>query len=297
MKQNNATHKSGYVNIIGLPNVGKSTLMNRLLGDKLSIVTHKPQTTRHRILGILSAPEYQMILSDVPGYVSETNYQMHRRMNSYVEESFEDADILLLMIDPGDALELAPEFIEKIVISEVPKMLIINKADKFSDEVVHSKMLEWQEKIAFDETIVLSAREGDGVPGLLELLLQYLPEGPVYYPKDQLSNRNVRFFISEMIREQIFLQYRQEIPYSAQVDIERFVEEENIIHIDAMIYVNRKSQKYILIGKNGSAIKDLGIESRKNIETFLEKQVFLKLHVKVREKWRDNEDLLQKFGY
>ncbi len=297
MKQSNTAHKSGFVNIIGLPNVGKSTLMNHLLGEKLSIVTHKPQTTRHRILGILSAPDYQMIISDVPGYVEETSYHMHRKMNSYVEESFQDADILMVMIDPGDKSELAPNIIQRIEKSEAFKILIVNKTDKFTEEEVEVVVNSWSEKLTFDKTFRISAEKGDGIPELLEVLVEKLPEGPAYYPKDQISDRNVRFFISEMIREQIFLQFRQEIPYSAQVDIEGFQEEEEITRIEAMIYVNRKSQKYIIIGEKGAAIKELGIQSRKTIEDYLDKKVFLKLHVKVREKWRNNEDLLRKFGY
>ena len=297
MKQSNTAHKSGFVNIIGLPNVGKSTLMNHLLGEKLSIVTHKPQTTRHRILGILSDPDYQMVISDVPGYVEETSYQMHRKMNSYVEESFQDADILMVMVDPGDKSELAPNIIHRIEKSEAFKILIVNKTDKFTEEEVEVIVNSWSEKLTFDKTFRISAEKGDGTQELLEVLVEQLPEGPAYYPKDQISNRNVRFFISEMIREQIFLQFRQEIPYSAQVDIEGFQEEEEITRIEAMIYVNRKSQKNIIIGEKGSAIKELGIQSRKNIEDYLDKKVFLKLHVKVREKWRNNEDLLRKFGY
>lgn len=297
MKQNNLVHKSGFVNIIGLPNVGKSTLMNQLLGEKLSIVTHKPQTTRHRILGILSAPEYQIVLSDVPGYVEDMSYQMHRKMNSYIEESFKDGDILLVMINPGDHTELAPDVVKLIDGSKAYKILVINKIDLFDPADVKAKAASWNEKLTFDETRLISAEKGEGVGDLLDDLVQHLPEGPAYYPKDQISNKNVRFFISELIREQIFLQFRQEIPYSAQVDIEGYKDKEDIIHIEAMIYVNRKSQKYIIIGKNGSAIKELGIQARKNIEEFLGKQVFLKLHVKVREKWRNNDDLLRKFGY
>ncbi|WP_261395401.1 GTPase Era [Membranihabitans marinus] len=297
MKLNNIAHKSGFVNIIGLPNVGKSTLMNQLLGEKLSIVTHKPQTTRHRILGILSAPEYQIVLSDVPGYVEDMSYEMHRKMNTYIEESFKDGDILLVMINPGDQTELAPEVLKLIDKSKAYKILVVNKIDLHDSDDVKNTAAQWNEKLAFDETRLMAAETGEGVGELLDTLVAHLPEGPAYYPKDQISNKNVRFFISEMIREQIFLQFRQEIPYSAQVDIEGYTDKEDIIHIDAIIYVNRKSQKYIIIGKNGSAIKQLGIASRKNIEEFIGKQVFLKLHVKVREKWRNNEDLLRKFGY
>src|SRR5690606_27983025 len=271
--------------------------MNQLLGEKLSIVTHKPQTTRHRILGILSAPEYQMILSDVPGYVEEVTYHMHRKMNSYIDESFEDADILLVMVSPTDEKVLADQLIQQVDKSKAFKILIINKIDQSTSESVAEVSKEWNEKIKFDNTAEISAEHGTGVGDLLDELVAHLPEGPSYYPKDQISNKNIRFFISEIIREQIFLQFRQEIPYSAQVDIEEYKEEDDIIHISAMIYVNRKSQKYIIIGKNGSAIKELGIQSRQNIEEYLGKKVFLNLHVKVREKWRNNEDLLRKFGY
>lgn len=271
--------------------------MNQLLGEKLSIVTHKPQTTRHRILGILSAPEYQIVLSDVPGYVEDVTYHMHRKMNSYIDESFEDADMLLVMISPLDQNQLAEEILQRIEKVKVYKVLIINKIDLVGGDKVERLSKEWNEKLDFDTTLRMNAEQGTGVGDLIDIIVRELPEGPAYYPKDQISNKNIRFFVSEIIREQIFLQFRQEIPYSAQVDIERYKEEKDIIHIEAMIYVNRKSQKNILIGKNGSAIKELGIQSRENIEEYLGKKVFLKLHVKVREKWRNNEDLLRKFGY
>lgn len=277
--------------------MGKSTLINQLLGEKLSIVTPKPQTTRHRILGILSTADYQIVLSDVPGYVEEVSYHMHQKMNSYIEESFEDADILVVMVSPLDQNELADEIVQLIRQSEVYKILVINKVDLSNESEVDALAQQWSEKLPFDKVLKMSAEHGAGVGDLLDVLVEHLPEGPEYYPKDQISNRNIRFFVSELIREQIFLQFRQEIPYSAQVDIESYREEEDIIHIEAMIYVNRKSQKHILIGKNGSAIKELGIKSRENIEEYLGKKVFLKLHVKVRERWRDNEDLLRKFGY
>lgn len=277
--------------------MGKSTLINQLLGEKLSIVTPKPQTTRHRILGILSTADYQIVLSDVPGYVEEVSYHMHQKMNSYIEESFEDADILVVMVSPLDQNELADEIVQLIRQSEVYKILVINKVDLSNESEVDALEQQWSEKLPFDKVLKMSAEHGAGVGDLLDVLVEHLPEGPEYYPKDQISNRNIRFFVSELIREQIFLQFRQEIPYSAQVDIESYREEEDIIHIEAMIYVNRKSQKHILIGKNGSAIKELGIKSRENIEEYLGKKVFLKLHVKVRERWRDNEDLLRKFGY
>ncbi|HLT93785.1 MAG TPA: GTPase Era [Membranihabitans sp.] len=297
MKLSNPTHKSGFVNIIGLPNVGKSTLMNQLLGEKLSIVTHKPQTTRHRILGILSEPHYQIVLSDVPGYVEEISYHMHRKMNSYIDESFEDADVLLVMISPSDTRSLADDLIQRIIESKVYKVLVINKVDLANEAHIEALTQVWKDRIVFDKIHRTVAEKGVGVDDLLNTIVLALPEGPPYFPEDQISDRNIRFFVSEIIREQIFLLYRQEIPYNAQVDIEGYKDEEDIIHIDAMIYVSRNSQKYILIGKQGSAIKELGIRSREQLEEYLGKKVFLKLHVKVREKWRNNEDLLRKFGY
>ncbi|GAA5220315.1 GTPase Era [Membranihabitans marinus] len=297
MKLNNEEHRSGYVNIIGLPNVGKSTLMNFLLEDKLSIVTHKPQTTRHRILGILSGDDYQMILSDVPGYVEDESYSMHRKMNAYVSESFQDADVLMVMIEPGDRQLLESDLIDKITGIEIPKFLVVNKIDKYKEEDVDKVINDWKEKVDFKAVFAISALQGKGVEDLFPDLLEALPPGPAYFPKDQISNKDVRFFVSEMIREQIFLQFRQEIPYSCQVDIESYKELEDIHHIEAMIYVNRKTQKSILIGKGGESIKNLGIASRKRIEEFVGKKVFLKLHIKVREKWRDNDNLLERFGY
>lgn len=297
MKPSKEGHRSGFVNIVGLPNVGKSTLMNHLLEDKLSIVTHKPQTTRHRILGILSTEDYQMILSDVPGYVEEVSYSMHRKMNAFVSESFEDADILIVMVDPSGENLLKSDLKDRIQALDIPKFLVFNKMDLYEETDVETLEAAWVAEVEFNGVFKISARNGDNVADLLKAILTHLPEGPVYYPKDQISDKNVRFFVSEMIREQIFLLFRQEIPYSCQVDIERYKEMEEIDHIEAMIYVNRKTQKSILIGKGGEAIKKLGIESRKQIEAFLGKKVFLKLHIKVREKWRDNENLLEKFGY
>lgn len=297
MKQNNQGHQSGFVSIIGLPNVGKSTLLNQLVGENLSIVTHKPQTTRHRILGIVSEPEYQIVLSDVPGYIAQKGYLMHQRMNDFVHESFEDADLLLVMADPGMKEVMAPELIEKIKRTSVPKVLMVNKIDEAGEEELEVVRKRWEELLPFDEVMMISAREESSRSRVISMILKYLPEGPIYFPKDQLADRDVRFFVSEFIREEIFLQYRQEIPYSSEVDIEDYTETEEMVHIHAMIYVERKSQKFIMIGKNGSAIKQLGIESRKRIEEFIGKKVFLQLHVKVREKWRDNQNLLQRFGY
>ena len=297
MKQNNQGHQSGFVSIIGLPNVGKSTLLNQLVGENLSIVTHKPQTTRHRILGILSEPTYQIVLSDVPGYISRKGYLMHQRMNEFVHESFEDADIILVLVDPAMKEVMAPDLIERIKRSSVPKLLIINKEDVSTEEELEAAKERWEQLLTFDENLIISAQEESHRSLLIDVILKYLPEGPAYFPDDQMADRDVRFFVSEFIREEIFLQFRQEIPYSSEVDIEEYKELEDIVHINAMIYVERKSQKYILIGKNGEAIKQLGIESRKRIEKFIGKKVFLQLHVKVREKWRDNKNLLQRFGY
>lgn len=296
MKQNNK-HRAGFVSIIGLPNVGKSTLLNQIIGENLSIVSHKPQTTRHRILGILSEPEYQIVLSDVPGYVSKKGYLMHQRMNEYVQSSFEDADIIMVLVDPGMDRKFSPELIENIIKAKVPKFLLINKSDQYREEELEKSQKEWQELMSFDESLIISALDEKDRSAVIDTILKYLPENPPYFPEDQIADRDTRFFVSEFIREEIFLQFREEIPYSSEVDIEDFKELDDIIHIQAMIYVERNSQKYILIGKKGAAIKQLGIESRKKIEEFLGKKVFLSLHVKVREKWRDNKNLLQRFGY
>jgi len=289
--------KSGFVNIIGRPNVGKSTLMNALVGEKMSITTFKPQTTRHRIQGILNGKDFQVVFSDTPGYVHDPAYKMHEKMNRYVFSTFEDADILILLIEHKDKYAPDHPLIQALSKSSCPVFLVINKIDLISNEDVILLIEKWKERMAFAEIVPVSALHQSNTELLRSLIIKYLPEGPVYYPQDQLSDRSERFFVSEMIREQIFLQYKQEIPYSSEVAIESFKETEDLIRIEALIFVNRKTQKSILIGKGGSAIKKLGTEARKQLENFLRKKVFLEIRVKVRENWRDNESLLDKLGY
>lgn len=294
-------HKSGFVNIIGLPNVGKSSIMNALLGDKMVIVTNKPQTTRHRIFGIMNAPEYQVVFSDTPGIIQQTNYKMQKAMNDAAFSTFEDADIILVVIDLSNPKFALEELATKLQKQGVPKLLILNKCDGKSEQEIETikqallPVCEWQ---AVLET---SATEKIGIEKLKSTILELLPIGPAYYPKDQLSDKPERFFVAELIRENILKLYHQEIPYSTEVAVTSFKEKEKdgkpIIHIYAIIFCMRRSQKGILLGKGGQSIKQLGIDSRKSIEDYLKNQVFLELHVKIKEKWRDNDNLLKSFGY
>lgn len=294
-------HYSGFVNIIGKPNVGKSTILNAIVGEKMAIITHKPQTTRHRILGMLNEEDYQIVFSDTPGVISDPGYKMQKAMNDAAFSIFEDADIVLFVTDPFDNYTGEEKLIPKLKKTKVKKYLIINKVDITDQETVTSIQKKWFDWVEFDEVFAISAEKKLGISGLLDTIKKDLPEGPVYYPKDQLSDRPVRFFISEIIREKILLLYKQEIPYSTEVIIESFKEStkrgEPFVHILAHIFVMRKTQKQILIGKQGSSIKQLGIESRKSIEAFLEKRVHLELYVKTKEKWRDDDRLLKSFGY
>lgn len=291
-------HKSGFINIIGKPNVGKSTLMNALVGEKMSIITPKPQTTRHRIIGILSGEDFQMVFSDTPGIIEQPSYKMQQAMNRFAFGTLEDADLILWVVEKTDSPQNYSSLIEKLSKAEAPIFLILNK----NDLPGNPNLEEWKETGLFKEIVEISALMKTGTDQLLELIKEHLPEGPEYYPKDQLTDRPERFFTAEIIREKIFLLYHQEIPYSCEVIIEQFKEEltknnQPIIHISGLIFVNRKTQKSILIGKNGEAIKKLGSEARKDIESFFEKKVFLELHVKVREDWRDDERMLKNFGY
>ncbi|RMG78829.1 MAG: GTPase Era [Bacteroidetes bacterium] len=296
------THRSGFINIIGRPNVGKSTLMNALVGERMSIITNKPQTTRHRIIGILSGDDFQMVFSDTPGIIGEPLYKMQEAMNRFVESSFEDADILLFVTDVTEKYTEDDPVFEKIKRVNCPKFLIINKTDLATPDRILPLIKWWNDRIAFDETIPTSALNQKNTETLFKLLLEKLPEGPAYYPKDQLTDRPERFFVSEIIREKILELYHQEVPYSTEVVVESFKETttksgEPLVRIDAEIFVMRDSQKPILIGKNGTAIKRLGTEARKAIEQWLEQKVFLELHVKVRDNWRDDEKWLSRFGY
>ena len=295
-------HKSGFVNIIGRPNVGKSTLMNALVGERMSIITNKPQTTRHRIIGILSDDDYQIVFSDTPGIIEAPAYKMQNAMNSFVNTSFEDADIMLFVTELSEKYEDDDPIIERLKNIKVPLFLVINKIDLNTGDEILQLIKTWNDRIAFQETIPISALNKANTETLLQLIISNIPEGPVYYPKDQLTDKSERFFVSEIIREQILILYRQEIPYSCEVIVDEFKKTktnkgEKLVRIHATIFVARKTQKPILIGKNGSAIKRLGTEARKGIETFLEQKVFLELHIKVKENWRNDERMLKHFGY
>ena len=294
-------HKSGFVNIIGQPNVGKSTLMNALLGERMSIITSKPQTTRHRILGIYNDENHQIIFSDSPGLIEDPSYGMHQSMNKFAYSSFEDADILLFVLDLFEDYTGEEKVIELLGKSSVPKFLIINKIDLDKDDRMKNLKTKWDNILAFDQVHEISALEKIGLEELKKSIFDQLEEGPAYYPKDQLSDKNMRFFVSEIVRENILLQYKQEVPYSCEVIIDEYKESEKngkpFAHIYGTIYVSRKTQKSILIGKGGSAIKKLSTESRKKIEAFLEHPVFLQMNVKVKENWRDDERQLKHFGY
>jgi GTP-binding protein Era len=295
-------HKSGFVNIIGRPNVGKSTLMNALVGERMSIITNKPQTTRHRIIGILSGEDHQVVFSDTPGVIQDPAYKMQEVMNRFVHSTFEDADIMLFVTEADEHYEDDDPIIERLQKVEAPLFLVLNKIDLLEDTMILQLLQQWNERLNFTESIPVSALQGKNTERLLELIIRYLPEGPVYYPKDQLTDRPERFFISEIIREKILQLYKQEIPYSCEVTVVAFKETQTnkgapLVRINAEIFVARKTQKAILIGKGGSAIKRLGMEARKSIEAFLEKKVFLELHVKIKDNWRDDERLLKQFGY
>jgi GTP-binding protein Era len=299
---NNSTHRSGFVNIIGRPNVGKSTLMNTLVGERMSIITSKPQTTRHRIIGIVSGDDFQMVFSDTPGIIKDPKYRMQEAMNRFAHSAFEDADLLLFITDIYEKYEDNDPVLQQLKDSEVTKFFIINKIDQAKPETVEEIKQWWTERVEFQAVIPISALQKTNTTEMLDLVKAALPEGPEYYPKDQLTDRPERFFVSEIIREKILEQYKQEIPYSTEVVVERFKETkttkgEDMVEIMAHIYVSRETQKMIILGKNGSSIKALGTEARKSIETWLESKVFLDLHVKVRDNWRDDERMLKHFGY
>lgn len=295
-------HKSGFVNIIGRPNVGKSTLMNALIGERMSIITNKPQTTRHRIIGIVNEENYQIVFSDTPGMIHDPSYKMQNAMNRFAFSTFEDADVMLFILDANEKYAADAEIFEQLTKLEVPLFLVINKIDTITPEQVLLLINEWKSRLPFKEIIPISALHKSNTDRLLDLIVQYLPEAPPYYPKDQFTDRSERFFVSEIVREKMLLNYHQEIPYSVEVIVDSFKETttkagEPLVRIHATIFAERKTQKSIIIGKNGSAIKQLGTDARKAIETFLESKVFLELHVKVKENWRNDDGLLRQFGY
>lgn len=295
-------HKSGFVNIVGRPNVGKSTLMNALVGERMSIITNKPQTTRHRLIGILSGDDFQIVFSDTPGLVRQPAYKMHEAMNRYVTSTFEDADLMVMVTEVGEKYDEEDPLVKGLLRVEAPRFLVINKIDLATQEQVTELADRWQQLVPFTAVFPISALLSVNTETLLQQIKLHLPEGPAYYPKDQLTDRPERFFVTEIIREKILELYQQEIPYATEVGIESYEETQTtqgapLARISALIYVSRRTQKPILIGKGGEAIKKLGTEARKAIETFLDCKVFLELHVKIKDNWRDDERQLQVFGY
>lgn len=289
-------HKAGFVNIIGNPNVGKSTLMNAFVGEKLSIITSKAQTTRHRILGIVNGDDFQMILSDTPGIIKPA-YQLQESMMGFVKSAFEDADVLIYMVEIGEK-ELKDEaFFNKIVHSKIPVLLLINKIDKSNQQQLEEQVQLWAEKVPNTEIFPISALEGFQVREVFDRIIELLPESPPFYPKDQLTDKPERFFVNETIREKILIHYKKEIPYSVEVDTEEFFEEENIIRIRSVIMVERDTQKGIIIGHKGESLKRVGVEARKDLEKFFGKQIHLELFVKVNKNWRSDARQLRRFGY
>ena len=289
-------HKSGFVNIIGNPNVGKSTLMNALVGEKLSIITAKAQTTRHRILGIVNNDDYQIVFSDTPGIIKPA-YELQSSMMDFVKSALDDADILIYMVEVGEK-ELKNEgFFHKIIHSEIPVILLLNKIDTSSQEVVEQKVDYWKEKVPNATVFVISALEKFNIDSLFEKIVALLPEAPPYYPKDQLTDKPERFFVNEKIREKILIHYKKEIPYAVEVEAEEFVEEDTIVRIRSVIMVERETQKGIIIGHKGTAIKRVGAEARKDLEKFFQKKVFIELYVKVNKNWRSDKNQLKRFGY
>ncbi|WOD45298.1 GTPase Era [Hwangdonia lutea] len=290
------SHKAGFVNIIGNPNVGKSTLMNAFVGEKLSIITSKAQTTRHRILGIVNGDDFQVLFSDTPGIIKPA-YELQESMMSFVKSAFEDADILLYMVEIGEQ-ELKDEvFFKKIKNSKIPVLLLLNKIDKSDQQQLEAQVQLWTEKVPNAEIFPISALEGFNVKEVFNRIVELLPESPAFYPKDQLTDKPERFFINESIREKILMHYKKEIPYAVEIETEEFFEEENIIRIRSVIMVERDTQKGIIIGHKGSAIKRVGVEARKDLEKFFGKQIHLELYVKVNKNWRSNQNQLKRFGY
>ena len=289
-------HKAGFVNIVGNPTVGKSTLMNQLVGEKISIATFKAQTTRHRIMGIVNTPEAQIVFSDTPG-VLKPNYKLQESMLAFSESALQDADVLLYVTDVVENPEKNQEFLAKVARMTVPVLLLINKIDQSDQKGLGEIVEKWHELLPNAEILPISAKNKFGTDMLLKRILELLPDSPPYFDKDQLTDKPARFFVSEIIREKILLYYDKEIPYSVEVSVERFKEDEKHIHINAVIYVERDSQKGIIIGHQGVALKKVSTESRKALEKFFGKPIFLEVFVKVDKDWRSSERELNHFGY
>lgn len=292
----NKNHKSGFVNIIGNPNVGKSTLMNKLIGEKLSIITSKAQTTRHRILGIVNDENHQIVFSDTPGII-QPNYNLQSSMMKFVKSAFQDADVFIYMVEIGETMLKDKSFFERLKNTNIPILLLLNKIDKSNQTEVEKFSAYWISILPKAIIIPISALEGFGVEKIIDEIKKLLPEGIPFYPKDTLTDRPERFFVSEIIREKILLNYQKEIPYSVEVVIESFNDEEKIIRIGAIINVARETQKGIIIGHQGKPLKKIGTQARKDLEIFFGKKVFLELYVKVAKNWRDNDKDLKRFGY
>ena len=289
-------HKAGYVNIIGNPNVGKSTLMNAFIGEKLSIITAKAQTTRHRILGIVNGEDFQLIFSDTPGIIKPA-YELQDSMMKFVKSAFEDADILIYMVEIGEKALKDTSFLEKLKESKIPVLLLLNKIDASDQQTLEEQTQYWQEQLPSAEIHPISALRNFNVKEVFERILELLPEAPPYFPKDQLTDKPERFFVNEIIREKILEHYKKEIPYSVEIETEEFLEDEKIIRIRSIIMVERESQKGIIIGHKGAALKRVGVASRKDLEKFFDKQVYIELYVKVNKNWRSNPNQLRRFGY
>jgi GTP-binding protein Era len=288
-------HKAGFINIIGNPNVGKSTLMNALVGEKLSIITPKAQTTRHRIMGIVNGDDFQIVYSDTPGII-KPQYKLHESMMKHIDIALTDADVFLYLTDIQEN-DIHKDILDKINHSGVPVIIAINKVDLSDQEAVKEKILFWQDLSPNADVIPIAALLKYNLDTLLARILDKLPESPPFFPKDQLTDKTMRFFVSEIIREKIFLKFYKEIPYSSEVTVETFKEKENIIYIAATIHVIRESQKAIILGHRGEAIRSTGIAARKAIEEFTGRKVYLELTVKVSKDWRDNQSQLKRFGY
>ena len=290
------THKAGFVNIIGNPNVGKSTLMNAFVGEKLSIITSKAQTTRHRILGIVNGDDFQVILSDTPGIIKPA-YQLQSAMMDFVKSAFEDADVLLYIVELGEKTIKDQAFLDKITKTNIPVLLLLNKIDLGDEEKLKESLALWQEMVPNAEIFAISALENFGVKEVFNRIIELLPQSPPFYSKDTLTDKPERFFVNETIREKILIHYKKEIPYAVEIDTQEFFEEEKIIRMRSVIMVERETQKGIIIGHKGSALKRVGVEARKDLEKFFGKQIHLELYVKVNKNWRSNIDQLKRFGY
>lgn len=289
-------HKSGFVNIIGNPNVGKSTIMNALVGERLSIITKKMQTTRHRIKGIVNGEDFQIVYSDTPG-ILKPNYKLQESMMGFVDTALIDADVILYVTDVVEKADKNEEYLEKIRKSNAPVIVLINKIDLSTQEKVMELYTYWRDLLPAADIYVISATEKFNIAPIFDRILELLPDGPPYFPKDELTDRNERFFVTEIIREKILLNYQKEVPYSVEVEVEEFKEEDKIINLRCVIHVARDSQKGIIIGHQGKALKKVASEARLDLEEFFQKKIFMELYVKVSKDWRDKDGQLGRFGY